>query len=51
MEDQLAYLSELPPVPDEHEVSYRLLWYYASSVSHQKYHSIDVITISVEASR
>ncbi len=51
MEDQLAYLSELPPVPDEHEVSYRLLWHYASSVSHQKYHSIDVITISVEASR
>ena len=51
MEDQLAYLSELPPVPDEHEVSYRLLLHYASSVSHQKYHSIDVITISVEASR
>ena len=51
MEDQLAYLSELPPVPDEREVSYRLLWHYASSVSHQKYHSIDVITISVEASR
>ena len=51
MEDQLAYLSELPPVPDEHEVSYRLLWHYASSVSHQKYHSIDVITIRVEASR
>ena len=48
MEDYLACLSELPPVPDEHEVSYRLLYYYASSVRHQKYHSIDIITIQVE---
>ena len=48
MEDYLAYLSELPPVPDEHEVSYRLLYYYASSVRHQKYHGIDIITIQVE---
>ena len=48
MEDHLAYLSELPPVPDEHQVSYRLLWHYASSVRHQKYHGIDIITIQVE---
>ena len=48
MEDYLACLSELPPVPDEHEVSYRLLYYYASSVRHQKYHGIDIITIQVE---
>ena len=48
MEDHLAYLSELPPVPDEHQVSYRLLWHYASSVQHQKYHGIDIITIRVE---
>ena len=47
MEDRLAYLNELPAVPDEHEVSYRLLWHYASSVRHQKYHGIDVITITV----
>ncbi|MXY46875.1 MAG: hypothetical protein F4Y44_07800 [Chloroflexi bacterium] len=47
MEDQLAYLNDLPPVPDEHEVSYRLLLHYASSVRHQKYHGIDVITITV----
>ena len=51
MEDQLAYLSELPPVPDEHEVSYRLLWHYASSVRHHKYHGIDVITVTVEGAR
>ncbi|MCY3543635.1 MAG: purine/pyrimidine permease [Chloroflexi bacterium] len=48
MEDQLAYLNDLPPVPDEHEVSYRLLMHYASTVRHQKYHGIDVITITVE---
>ena len=48
MEDCMAYLSELPPVPDEREVSYRLLWHYASSVRHQKYHDIDVVTVTVE---
>ena len=47
MEDRLAYLSELPPVPDEREVSFRLLWHYASSVRHQKYHGVDIITVSV----
>ena len=36
MEDRLAYLSELPPVPDEREVSFRLLRHYASAVRHQK---------------
>ena len=51
MEDHLAYLSTLPPVPDEHEVSYRLLWHYASSVSHQKYHGIDIFTVAVDAAR
>ena len=48
MEDCMAYLSELPPTPDEREVSYRLLWHYASSVRHQKYHDIDVVTVTVE---
>jgi len=48
MEDRMAYLSELPPAPDEREVSYRLLWHYASSVRHQKYHGIDIITVSVD---
>ena len=51
MEDRLAYLEEMPPVPDEHEVSYRLLWHYASSVRHQKYHGIDIITINVAGAR
>ena len=47
MEDRLAYLNELPPVPDERDVSFRLLWHYASSVRHQKYHGVDIITVSV----
>ena len=51
MEDRMAYLSELPPAPDEHEVSYRLLWHYASSVRHQKYHGIDIITITVDGAQ
>ena len=51
VEDHLAYLSKLPPVPDEREVSFRLLLHYASSVSHQKYHGVDVITVRVESIR
>ncbi len=51
VEDHLTYLSKLPPVPDEREVSFRLLLYYASSVSHQKYHGVDIITVRVESVR
>ncbi len=51
MEDHLAYLSKLPPVPDEREVSFRLLLHYASSVSHQKYHGVDIVTVRVESGR
>ena len=51
VEDHLANLSDLPPVPDEREVSFRLLLYYASSVSHQKYHGVDIVTVRVERAR
>ncbi len=51
VEDHLSYLSELPPAPDEREVSFRLLLYYASSVSHQKYHGVDIVTVRVESTR
>ena len=51
VEDQLALLTNLPPVPDEREVSFRLLLHYASSVSHQKYHGMDVITVRVDSVR
>ena len=45
MEDYLVYLSGLPPVPDEREVSFRLLRHYASSIRHQKYHDVDIVTV------
>ena len=51
VEDYLAHLSSLPPAPSERELSYRLLLYYASSVRHQKYHDVDILTVQVEASR
>ncbi len=51
MQDRMAYLSELPPVPDEREVSFRLLLHYASKVRHQKYHGVDVVTVNVEGQR
>ena len=47
VEDRLTYLSALPPVPDDGEVSFRLLRHYASSVRHQKYHGLDVVMVSV----
>ena len=33
------------------EVSFRLLLHYASSVSHQKYHGVDIVTVRVESTR
>ncbi len=51
LEDKLAYLGEAPDITDEREVSFRLLRHYASSVRHQKYHGVDIVTVSVDGSR
>ena len=51
IEDRLAYLSEQAEIPEEHEISFRLLRHYASSVRHRKYHGIDIVTVQVEGSR
>jgi len=51
LQDRLAYLSEQPQVPEEAEISFRLLRHYASSVHHRKYHGIDVVTVHVDGSR
>ena len=48
IEDRLAYLDDQPPVPDEDEVSFRLLRHHASSVRHQRYHGAHVITVTVD---
>ena len=51
LEDQLAYLGETPDIQDDREISFRLLRHYASSVRHQKYHGVDIVTVSVEPAR
>jgi len=48
--DRLAYLSDLDESPAEWDVSFRLLRHYASSVRHQKYHGIDIVTVRVDGS-
>ncbi len=48
LEDRLASLPEQSEIEDEREISFRLLRHYASSVRHQKYHNIDIITVQVD---
>ena len=50
LEDKLAYLNEQPELRDEREISFRLLRHYASSVQHNKYNDIDIITVQVAPS-
>ena len=51
LEDRLSYLGETPDIPDGREISFRLLRHYSSSVRHQKYHGVDIVTVSVEGQR
>ena len=51
LEDRLAYMGETPDIPDSQEISFRILRHYASSVRHQKYHGVDIVTVQVEGSR
>ena len=48
LEDRLAYLGETPDIQDGRDISFRLLRHYSSSVRHQKYHGVDIVTVSVE---
>ena len=48
LEDRLAHLDEQSETSDDREVSFRLLRHYASSVRHQKYHGLDIVTVRVE---
>ncbi len=50
IEDQLAYLSDEIRLPEANELSLRLLRHQASSVRHQKYYGIDIVTVLVERS-
>ena len=47
LEDRLAYLDQQTETVDERELSFRLLRHYASSVRHQKYHGLDIVTVQV----
>lgn len=54
LEDRLAYLSEEvegTEGSDEGEISLRLLRHYASSVHHQKYFGLDIVTVQIRGSR
>ena len=51
LEDRLSYLGEAPDISDGRDISFRLLRHYASSVRHQKYHGVDIISVSVVGSR
>ena len=48
LEDRLAYLDEQAEAEDEREISFRLLRHYASSVRHQKYQGMDIVTVRVD---
>ena len=51
LEDRLAYLSEETEGLEEGEISLRLLRHHASSVQHQKYFGLDVVTVQVKGRR
>jgi len=51
LEDRLASLSEETEAMDEGDLSLRLLRHYATSVNHQKYYGLDIITVRVRGSR
>ncbi len=51
IEDRLAYMGETPEIQDGLEISFRLLRHYASSVQHQKYHGVDIVTVHVDGPR
>ena len=47
--DRLAYLDDEDENVDDREISFRLLRHYTSSVRHQKYYGMDIVTVRVEA--
>ncbi len=50
LEDRIALIGgEADEAPDERDVSLRLLRHMASSVRHQQYHDIDIVTVRVKS--
>ena len=51
IEDRIAFIDEDAETFDESDISLRLLRHYASSVKHQKYHGVDIVTLTVTGSK
>ncbi|MDE0114716.1 MAG: hypothetical protein OXN84_20835, partial [Albidovulum sp.] len=50
LQDRIAVLGEpTAGAPVEREVSLRLLRHLASTVSHQQYHGLDIVTVRIDA--
>ena len=47
LEDRLAYMGENPEITDGREISFHLLRHLSSSVTHQKYHGVDIVSVNV----
>ena len=47
LEDQLTYLYEPSELTEPREITFRLLRHFTSSVRHQKYHGVDIVSVEV----
>ena len=47
LEDKLAYMGENPDISDGRDISFHLLRHLSSSVTHQKYHGVDIVSVNV----
>ena len=47
LEDRLAYMGENPDISDGRDISFHLLRHLSSSVAHQKYHGVDIVSVNV----
>ena len=47
LEDRLAYMGENPDISDGRDISFHLLRHLSSSVKHQKYHGVDIVSVNV----
>ena len=49
LEDRIAVLTEQAAgLPAERDVSLRILQHHATSVLHQQYHGLDIVTVHVD---
>lgn len=48
LEIRLDNLAERPDTEEDRDLSFRLLRHYASSIRHQSYHNVDIVTVRVE---